>query len=209
MKHGRNVFGKVIIMCVLLAVLVPTLRQTAVAQRPAATPTPTPGPMLDQGVINLNTPEFSLDLLRSSQTVAALKPKVSNSSEFDFTPGDLLKERSQDGYYHLGDLDLRLRAGSSGEWKSYSTAFARKPVSALAGTGKVLAASDLSPTLPQEIPLRITRAWLVEDRQLVLRFTLKNRSKQSVQIGALGIPMVFNNILNDRTLEQAHARCVF
>jgi hypothetical protein len=109
----------------------------------------------------------------------------------------------------LGDLDLRLRVGTSGEWKSYATAFARIPVSALPTEGKVLAAADLSPTLPQEIPLRITRAWLVEDGQLVLRFTLKNRSKETVQIGALGIPMVFNNILNDRTLEQAHARCVF
>ncbi|HYY72299.1 MAG TPA: DUF5695 domain-containing protein [Candidatus Bathyarchaeia archaeon] len=44
---------------------------------------------------------------------------------FDFTPGDLLIERSRDGYYHLGDIDLRLRPGTSGEWKNYSTALAR------------------------------------------------------------------------------------
>src|SRR5258708_2134176 len=170
-------------------------------------PAPAPGPMLADGTVTLKSPDFTLTLVRSSQTVAALKTNTTEA--FDFTPGDLVVERSKDGYYHLGDLDLRLRVGTSGEWKSYSTAFARIPVSALPTEGKVLAAADLSPTLPQEIPLRITRTWLVEDGQLVLRFTLKNRSKETVQIGALGIPMVFNNILNDRTLEQAHARCVF
>jgi len=165
--------------------------------------------MLDQGVINLNTPEFSLDLVRSSQTVAALKPKISSSSEFDFTPGDLLKERSQDGYYHLGDLDLRLRAGSSGEWKSYSTAFARQPVTALPASGQILAAADLTPTFPAELPLQITRTWAVEDGKLVLRFTLKNKTGEPIEIGALGVPMIFNNVLNNRSLEQAHALCSF
>ena len=58
-------------------------------------------------------------VVRSSQTVAALHPK--QDPKFDFIPGDLLVERSKDGYYHLGDIDLRLRAGGSAEWKSYST----------------------------------------------------------------------------------------
>ena len=31
---------------------------------------PSPGPMLDQGYITLNTPDFTLKLVRSSQTVA-------------------------------------------------------------------------------------------------------------------------------------------
>src|SRR5206468_9397471 len=83
----------------------------------------TPGPMLEQGYLELQTPEFSLRLVKSSQTVASLKPK--SDDNFDFTPGDLLVERSKDGYYHLGDLDLRMRTGNSGEWKSYSTALAR------------------------------------------------------------------------------------
>jgi len=42
-----------------------------------------------------------------------------------------------------------------------------------------------------------------------LRFTFKNRSPESIQIGGLGIPMVFNNVLNDRSLEEAHAKCSF
>ena len=168
---------------------------------------PTPGPMLGEGYIDLDTPAFSLRLVRSSQTVAALKPK--GAGDFDFTPGDLLVARSRDGYYHLGDIDLRLRTGDSGEWKSYSTALARTPLKSLPTTEQILAAADLAPTLPAEIPLQITRTWELEEGKLVLRFTLKNRTTQSVQIGALGIPMIFNNVLNERSLEQAHAVCSF
>ena len=133
-----------------------------------------PGPMLEQGYLDLDTPAFSLRLVRSSQTVAALKPK--GAGDFDFTPGDLLVERSRDGYYHLGDVDLRLRPGISGEWKSYSTALARKPVAALPSVSPTLAAADLAPTLPSDIPLQITRRWTLEDGKLTLRFIFKNKT---------------------------------
>ncbi len=163
--------------------------------------------MLEQGTADFDTPEFTLSLVRSSQTVAALKPKGADG--FDFTPGDILVQRSRDSYYHLGDLDLRLRTGTSGEWKSYSTALARKPVTALPAAGATLAAADLAATLPADIPLQITRTWAVENGKLVLRFELKNRTKQRVQIGALGIPMIFNNVISGRNLDQAHAACSF
>lgn len=39
--------------------------------------------MLDQGVITFDTPQFTLKLVRSSQTVAALLPKGTDG--FDFT----------------------------------------------------------------------------------------------------------------------------
>jgi len=168
---------------------------------------PVPGPMLQDGFLDLDTPAFSLKLVRSSQTVAALRPK--GTADFDFTPGDLLVERSQDGYYHLGDLDLRLRQAGSSEWKGYSTALARKAVTPLAATSGVLAAADLAPTLPEDIPLKVTRSWEIRNGALTLRFTLQNKTKQRVEIGALGIPMIFNNVLTDRSLEQAHAVCSF
>jgi Family of unknown function (DUF5695) len=163
--------------------------------------------MLDQGLVTLDTQQFTLKLVRSSQTVAALLPK--GAEGFDFTPGDILAQRSTDGYYHLGDIDLRLRANKGDNWTSYSTAFARKPVTALPSSADVLAAADLTPTLPAGIPLQIIRTWAVEDGKLVLRFTLKNISRSDVEIGSLGIPMIFNNVMNDRTLEQAHEKCSF
>jgi hypothetical protein len=166
-----------------------------------------PGPMLDQGIVSIDTPQFTLKLVRSSQTVAALLPKGADG--FDFTPGDLLIARSHDGYYHLGDLDLRLRVGAAGPWQSYSTAIARKPMTALPASKNILAAADLAPTLPPDIPLKIVRAWVVERGKLLLRFTLTNKTERPVEIGSLGIPMVFNNVLTDRTLDQAHAVCSF
>lgn len=168
---------------------------------------PTAGPMLAQGTLEFDTPDFALTLVRSSQTVAALKPK--GAGDFDFTPGDLLVARSQNGYFHLGDITLRLRAGDTGDWKNYSTATARQPVVASPKPAGALAAADLAPTLPPDIPLNIQRTWGIDANKLVLTFTLKNKSTKAVEIGALGIPMIFNNVLNDRSLEEAHAKCSF
>ena len=61
---------------------------------------------LDQGMISFNTLDFQLQLVKSSQTVAALHPNT--NKEFDFIPGELLEKRSRDGLYQLGDLNLVL-----------------------------------------------------------------------------------------------------
>jgi hypothetical protein len=90
---------------VVISILCST--SATIAQRAADKAAPTPGPMLAQGIENYDTPDFTLSLVRSSQTVAALKPKGADG--FDFTPGDLLVARSQNGYFHLGDITLRLR----------------------------------------------------------------------------------------------------
>jgi hypothetical protein len=166
-----------------------------------------PGPMLDQGVADFDTPDFTLSLVRSSQTAAALKPKGADG--FDFTPADLLPQRSQAGYFHLGDITLRLRVGKTGEWKNYSTAASRTPVTSLAPAEGILAAADLAPALPPDFPLQILRSWRLEGGRLGLRFVLKNKSAEAVEVGALGIPMIFNNVLNNRSLEEAHAKCSF
>lgn len=177
----------------------------AAQEKPKAPPVP--GPMLQQGLVTLETPEFTLKLVRSSQTVAALLPK--GAEGFAFTPGDILTQRSTDGYYHLGDIDLRLRTAKDAPWTGYSTALARTPVLPLPASGNVLAAADLAPTLPADVPLQIVREWVVEDGKLGLRFRLRNTGNHDVEIGSLGIPMIFNNVINDRTLEQAHKVCSF
>jgi hypothetical protein len=187
------------VCCVLLA--------TAGAQQDKKKSPPVPGPMLQGGTMELETPYFHLLLVRSSQTIAALKPK--SDPDFDFTPGDLLIERSQNGYFHLGDITLRLRARNSGPWRNYSTATNRAPVTSLPASSGVLAAADLAPTLPSDVPLQIIRTWAVQNDKLVLRFSLKNKSNEAIEIGALGFPMVFNNVLNERSLEEAHAKCSF
>ncbi len=162
---------------------------------------------LDQGVMELETGAFQLRLVAASQTVAGLLPRGADG--FDFTPGDWLEQRSRDGLYHLGDLTLRLRTGSSKEWVHYSTAEARVPVHVLTSGGSLLAAADLAPTFPEDFPLEVRRYWESEGGALVLRFELANQGRQPVEIGSLGIPMVFNNMLHNKSLDEAHAACVF
>lgn len=202
-----NLPDRLTLLVSIAALFVVTTCATEFAQNAAVKKAPSPGPMLDQGIQDYETPNFTLSLVRSSQTVAALKPKGADG--FDFTPGDLLVARSQNGYFHLGDLTLRLRTQNSTEWTNYSTANTRVPVRALPATGNVLASADLTPALSADIPVQIIRTWVVEDGKLVLRFVLRNQSSNTVRIGALGIPMIFNNVLNDRSLDQAHAICSF
>ena len=68
-----------------------------------------------QPTLDLDSPDFKLLLVKTSQTVAAFEPK--NTPGFDFTPSDRLAQRSANRYHHLGDLLLRVRAGTSlGLW---------------------------------------------------------------------------------------------
>ena len=80
---------------------------------------------------------------------------------------------------------------------------------ALPATGSLIAAADLAPTLAPDIPLAITRSWSVKNGTLVLQFTLRNKTTQTVEIGGLGMPMVFDNIITGRTLAEAHETCSF
>jgi hypothetical protein len=165
------------------------------------------GPMLDQGLASYQTPGLTLRLVRSSGTVAGLEPE--HSDGFDFTPAELLAARSTDGYYHLGDLDLRIRAAGTTEWSGYSTALERHPVHPLPPGHSELRRDDLRPTLPAGFPLQITRIWSVIDGKLALRFTLKNSGPRAIEIGALGIPLIFDNVLSGKSLDEAHAVCSF
>jgi hypothetical protein len=197
-------------------------------------PPPPPTLGLEQGTLEFETPNFTLRLVTASQTIAALEPKgvptytptpstgrrgrggranqppqPTGPLKFDFTPADRLAQRAADGFHHLGDLTLRARAGAGGAWQDYDTAAARKPVTSLPVSGETLAAADLTPTLPEGIPLQVRRSWQLIDGRLVLRFDLSNRTSVLVEIGALGIPVVFNNIITGRNLEQAHEICSF
>jgi hypothetical protein len=144
--------------------------------------------------------------------VAALEvkdPAARNEKAFDFTPAELLAARSTDGYYHLGDLDLRLREAGAAEWRGYSTARERHPVKALPTGSGELEKDDLRPTLPAGFPLEVTRSWVVVEGKLALRFTLRNPGTHAIEIGALGIPLVFDNIISGKELDEAHRVCSF
>src|SRR4051794_12786819 len=90
---------------------------TAAAQVPRRGPRELPDALgLEQGTVDVDLPDLTLKLVRSSLTVAALQPK--GQGRFDFVPSDRLRQRAGNGYHHLGDLILRVRT-AGGEWKDY------------------------------------------------------------------------------------------
>jgi hypothetical protein len=164
------------------------------------------GAMLDQGFADLQTPELDLRLVRTSGTIAGLSTR--GDAAFDFAPSELLA-RSVDGYYHIGDIDLRLREAGSVDWRSYSSALKRAPVTPLATHPGELARHDLRPTFPSDLPLQLTRVWAVQKGKLILHFILRNPGAKAIEVGSLGIPLVFDNIMSGKGLDEAHALCSF
>src|SRR5690606_19309801 len=123
-------------------------------------------------------------------------------------PGERIEIRDKDSLYHLGDINISLKT-NGGVWNSYSSAYHRKPVTPLNVQGSVLAASDMTNTFPRQMPVNIKRYYEEDQGDLVLRFVITNTSDQTVELGALGVPMIFNNILEGKSLDQAHADNVF
>ncbi|EKM61705.1 uncharacterized protein PHACADRAFT_204873 [Phanerochaete carnosa HHB-10118-sp] len=141
---------------------------------------------LSDGFISFDTPTFSVQLVKDSQTLYSLKPK--NGSGFDFIPTDQMTLRQYNGNYHLGDITFRVRAVGSQAWIEGDTSVARHTVTPGIASGSTVASSNLAPTLPSS-PLNITRRWVVENGTLQLLFDVANAANTSVEIGALGAPL--------------------
>lgn len=148
---------------------------------------------LQDGFLSFDTPSFTVELVKDSQTLYSLKTN-GNTSAFDFIPADVMAERQSNGNYHLGDVTFRARVVGSSEWISGDSAAARQIVSPLTVSGNTLAAANLLPTLLSGSLLNITRRWVVDDSQLQLLFDVTNSQSQAVEIGALGAPLEFNNV---------------
>ena len=204
LRPDRALIGLLLAAQALLVFVVPSgVAQARHRKRP---PVLGPGPMLDGGQVMLSTPDLSVKLLRYSGTVASLSPI--GDPGLDYTPGDLLRQRSANTFYHLGDLDIRYRSLGSSAWTDVSTAYRRSPVSDVS-TGKHHFSGDVTSSFPAGTPLKVMRTWSTRSGTLALRFTLTNTSNNPVEIGGLGIAMVFNNIMNGRTLDQAYHVCSF
>ncbi len=160
---------------------------------------------LERGLRTISTPDYELRLTADGGNGVGLVPR--NSVGFDFLASDRLNIRKADGFVHLGDISFRARSQGAAEYKSFSTYQNRKP--AVAISSKSLSEHDLTPCLSVESPVTVSRRWEVKNGRLQLLFTLTNRTSDSVEIGSLGIPMPFNNIIMDRSLEEAHAKCSF
>lgn len=160
---------------------------------------------LSNGYTTFDAGSLGGDIVKSSQTLASLN---STGNDFDFLPSDRLSQLAFNGAHHLGDITLRYRTSHGSPWTSVDSAAARKPVSALNGTSQdVVAAADLSPTLPEGLPLKVTREWLKYDNDFAVRFNITNNGNNSVELGSLGMPVTINNIFTGRTAEDTQAKC--
>ncbi len=156
----------------------------------------------------LQSRDFDIVLDADSQTLVSLKPKQGGG--FDFVPSKLRSVRSGDGYYHLGDLDLRLRVAGESQWQDYSTAHRRQRATEVAKEGTTLAAARISLSLPSELGLQVVRRWQRGDNgNLILRFELTNAGRRPIELGGVGFAMVFDNVLSKRSLAQAHTEASF
>jgi hypothetical protein len=154
------------------------------------------------------TRDFQGALQVSSQTLVSLAPKAAGGG-FDYLPAGRFTQRLGDGYYRIGDIDLRLRAAGDAAWRDYSTAVKRLPIKALPAARGTIAAADITSALGTDLPITVKRVWALDKGQLVLRFTLSNPGTRAIEIGGLGLPMIFDNIITDRTLDQAHEQASF
>ncbi|TRM60262.1 hypothetical protein BD626DRAFT_549885 [Schizophyllum amplum] len=160
---------------------------------------------LGNGTLDFTTPAFTVSLVRDSQTLYSLV----NSAGFDYVPGDVMANRSSNGQYHLGDITFRARLEGASAWTEGDSAAARAPVAVIPGDADTLAAANLSPTLGGDPILNITRRWVQDGDGIKLLFDVVNSQDSAVEIGALGAPLEFNNIVTDRPAAEANTVCSF
>lgn len=146
---------------------------------------------LGDGFLSFNLSSISAQIVKDSQTLYSLQP---SGSTFDFLPSDVMNQRAANGNYHLGDITFRARIAGSNAWTSGDSSAARGNLTAIDVTGSTLAAANLAQTLPSGSLLNITRRWVNEDGQFQLLFDVTNSQNRSVEIGALGAALEFNNV---------------
>lgn len=147
---------------------------------------------LSDGFISFDTPVFSGQLVKDSQTLYSLSTK-NVSGGFNFIPSDQMTLRQYNGNYHLGDITFRVRTVGSQTWTQGDTSVARRTVTPGPTSDSTFASANLGPTLSSS-PLNITRRWVDANETLQLLFDVTNAASSSVEIGALGAPLEFNNV---------------
>ncbi|KKX48265.1 DUF5695 domain-containing protein, partial [Sphingobacterium sp. IITKGP-BTPF85] len=162
---------------------------------------------IDQGAKSFNLNQLKIKVLNTSQTLSAFQ-QTNGDLAFDYTPIEMLHKRDRNNFFHIGDINISLKRQGETQWSSYSSAKDRKKVIEITPSKTILAAADITSTLG-DIPLKIVRSWENVNGDLILKFQITNPTDQAIEIGALGIPLPFNNNMDWKNLNQAHAQNVF
>lgn len=160
------------------------------------------------GDLHLSTSDFDAEFASGSGVLKSLVPSIDQT--FDFSPSDYFHYRNDDGQYHTGDLTIQFRSTGDSTWSSADTSILRQEatVSSTQRNGAIV--SELNDALHNSTDtLNVTRAWRMDQGDLTLEFEIENIAASTVEIGALGFPIEFNNIFTNRTATETTQKCVF
>lgn len=165
-------------------------------------------------LINAKTNNFFIQLHPASQTLSSLLPADDTSLNFIPTIAQSEKPQASKNHstgilYEFGDINIASRNKGTKDWNFYSSAESPNAAKKLNTTDSVFAAADLSNCFTEKLPLDIQRFWIKNGNNFSLRFVLRNNSDKPVEIGYIGVPMIFNNLLRGEDLETAHKKNVF
>lgn len=152
------------------------------------------------------TTNWQGEFASGSGVLQSLRPATNTS--FDFSPSDYFSLRNAAGNYHTGDITLRWRSQGQTEWNEVDTSAQRttNPQTTTENSSSLLH-SSFDNVYPN-IPISITRDWMMEDGDLVLQATIASKNASTVELGAFGFPIEFNNIFTNRTADETTAKCV-
>ena len=200
-------------------------------------PTPPPPTLgLENGTLDFDTPDFTLKLVKDSQTIAALAAegrqghgrehavRLHAGRSADGAAGRSLQpsrrhppagEAGRAGRTARGSISRRATRASRSTRASPASSRAPAGIYAdVSGAAADLDADDAAQIAGAGRRSRV-RGCVDASGRLVLHFDIKNTSQAPVEIGGLGFPVVFNNMIQNfvtnraRTLPQAHEICSF
>nr|POE53455.1 hypothetical protein CFP56_28677 [Quercus suber] len=147
-----------------------------------------------KGYYNITTSAFTLELDVANQVATrliALAGDNAGSDPFNFLLPT--NERTDDGYYFLGDLQLRLRKQNIATWTDLSSHNARKSVRITPGRYNVLTSADFTAFMGSNLPITVNRTWSKDEDSIVMTFNITNTGKDIIEMGGVGIPLPYND----------------
>ncbi|KAI5357493.1 hypothetical protein Slin15195_G038540 [Septoria linicola] len=150
-----------------------------------------------KGTYTIDTNGFTLQLDTANQVATALTSKAgpnAGNEPFNFLLST--NGRTDDGYYALGDIQIRMRPQNTNTWIDLASHNARKPVTVTPGPGGnngVLTSADITASLGSNLPITVNRTWSRDQDSIVMTFNITNVGNTALQMGGVGIPMPYND----------------
>lgn len=162
---------------------------------------------------SFQTSDFNFQIEQSNNYLVSLAPRVAGliPSTFDFSPVNATPYRQAPGHYHTGDIRLRFKNSNQITWTIVDSALSRDAVQEISigqNTSSILSAADITSTLNSSV-VKVVRSWEQQRGDLVMMFNLTNTNSSALEIGGLGFPIEFNNVLQYRDAEGQYQNCSF